>query len=986
MESTTNLLTTAGMVKLPFPFFNGLDKVRLYHFSNQQPEDIAKIQTLFELEIKGNLYQGKIFQIFEGIQTQPYLLKEGKIFRLITVEHVFECQQKFLQNNQEIISFYKKMLGIHLNIHPHDELGDPHDVITSHEKNLKLKDLTAVERIYCHLGNGYQKLGDYRSSIAYQKKALKIVLELKDVANEGIAYGNLGSAYYGAGDYRSAIMYHEKELKIALERKSLADEGIAYGYLGITYQALGNYRSAILYHEKELKMALDRKNMIDEGKAYCHLGNAYEYLGDYRIAIIYHEKDLKIALQLKDVAGEGSTYGNLGNAYEGLGDYRRAITYHEKRLTIALQLQDRVGEGKAYNNLGVAYHRVGDYGSSMIYHEKRLKIALQLQDQVGEGKAYCNLGNSHQGLRDYRRAITYYEKALKVALQLKDVVNEGMAYCNLGNSYQGLRDYQRAITYYEKHLKMTLELQDRVGEANSYRNLGVAYHELKDHTGAIMHYKKALNMSLELKDKVMEGNIYGNLGSVFRDLNKSNEAEKYFKQNIKISEVLHHQVRESKWQISFFEEHSSSYRGLELALLQQNKLHEALEVTDRRRARALSSLISRNASFPFDQKNSLEPLKIQQIKQLAKKLHTTFIIYSLSPINRANSSLQSWIISSEGEFISALSLPFPYDEFLTQEHIFKSFPYQAEAKCPKKGEKRSGDIFKEKLSSWYNCLIAPLEPYLPAKKSGETLTFILEGYLTHLPFGAFYNEKEDQYLIENYPVSVAPSMGVLSLLDELPQHDSGEVLLMGNPVTLEKEVDELKLAEKEVSDILAPLLGLSKDEVFIQERATPMCVLVNASQAKLVHIACHGVAHQKPLEKPDPHSVFEGLFKLAIDADHPLGHLHAAEIASMSLKADLVFMSACHLGRGNLKKEGSIGPVWSFLGAGAKSVIASYWPLPEGDLTVKMVETFYQHYWGIGTPHLNKAKALQQAVVMAMAIERDKPRQWGSLFLTGLIE
>ncbi|MGR3973363.1 MAG: CHAT domain-containing protein, partial [Candidatus Rhabdochlamydia sp.] len=138
--------------------------------------------------------------------------------------------------------------------------------------------------------------------------------------------------------------------------------------------------------------------------------------------------------------------------------------------------------------------------------------------------------------------------------------------------------------------------------------------------------------------------------------------------------------------------------------------------------------------------------------------------------------------------------------------------------------------------------------------------------------------------------------------------------------------------------------------------------------------------------KPDPHSVFEGLFKLAIDDNHPLGHLHAQEIASLSLKADLVFMSACHLGRGNLKQEGSIGPIWSFLGSGAKSTIASYWPLPDGHTTVKMVDTFYRHYLGIGTPKLNKAKALQQAVLMAMKTERDKPRQWGSFFLSGLIE
>ncbi|KAM9994453.1 hypothetical protein ACTFIZ_012924 [Dictyostelium cf. discoideum] len=201
--------------------------------------------------------------------------------------------------------------------------------------------------------------------------------------------------------------------------------------------------------------------------------------------------------------------------------------------------------------------------------------------------------------------------------------------------------------------------------------------------------------------------------------------------------------------------------------------------------------------------------------------------------------------------------------------------------------------------------------------------------LSHLPFGAFYNERQGKYLIENY--SVSPSIEVLLLLDGLSQNTSKEALLLGNPTTSEKELDEI------------------------------------------VHITCHGVAHQKPLEKIHPRSVFEGLFKLAVDEDHPLGHLHAEEIAKLSLKADLVFMSACHLGRGNLKEEGSINPIWSFLGAGVKSTIASYWPLPEGDTNVKMVEIF-KYYLGIDTHQLNEAKTLRKAVLMAMKTEWDKHR------------
>ncbi|MGR3973427.1 MAG: CHAT domain-containing protein [Candidatus Rhabdochlamydia sp.] len=971
MESTVRLLTTAGMVKIPFNVSKGLDKIRLYYFFDQQPEDIRKIQTLFELEMKGNVYQGKIFQIFERIQTRPYLLKEGKTFRLISADNVFELQEKYLKNNQGIINFYKEILKIFL----------------------KMKDHENEQWVYFKLGNSYSTLGDYRGSIMYHEKALKIALELKDLLAERSAYGNLGNDYQGLGNYKEAITYHEKHLKIALELKDRVGEGNAYCNLGNGYHSLGDYGGAITYHEKHLKIALKLKDLVGEGSAYGNLGNDYQGLGNYKEAITYHEKHLKIALKMKDLVGEGSAYGNLGNGYEEIGDCRRAITYHEKHLKIALELNDVVSEGSACSNLGNSYYGLGDYREAITYHEKHLKIALELNDVVREKNAYCNLGNAYHGLGDCRRAITYHEKHLKIALKLKDKVSEGKAYSNLGNSYYELGDYERAITYYEKYLKLVLELKDRVGEGSAYGNLGIAYNELGDCRGAIAYHEKHLKIALKLKDRVGERKVYGNLGHTYLKQGDGNKAEEYFQQDIKISAVLHHQLKEPKWQISFFEEHSFSYRGLERALLQQKKLYEALEATDMKRARALSSLISRNPSLPFYQQGPIASINIQKIKDLAKKFHTTFVIYSLLTIKFENCSLQAWIISSTSESIPSISLPIPDDMLLNFDQIFKQFPYSIAIKRPHRGDKdmrenerQPGDVFKDNLSSWYSCLIAPLEAYFPAKNSGETLTFIPEGFLAHLPFGAFYNQKEDKYLIENYLISVAPSIQVLSLLDELPKERCHEVLLMGNPTASQKEDKPLPYTEPEVRDIIAPMMDHFKVHVLTQDEATPASVIAHAPSARFIHIACHGVANQKTVEKTHPDSVFEGLFKLASDDQHPLGHLHAEEIVSMSLKADLVFMSACHLGRGNLKQEGSIGPVWSFLGAGAKSTIASYWPLPDGEATVKMVKTFYKYYLGIETAKLSKAKALQQAVLEVMKTERDKPRQWGAFFLSGLIE
>ena len=60
-------------------------------------------------------------------------------------------------------------------------------------------------------------MGDYRKSIDYHAKHLKIALEISDRGGEGGACGGLGIAYTSLSDYQKSSMYHEKHLKIELE-------------------------------------------------------------------------------------------------------------------------------------------------------------------------------------------------------------------------------------------------------------------------------------------------------------------------------------------------------------------------------------------------------------------------------------------------------------------------------------------------------------------------------------------------------------------------------------------------------------------------------------------------------------------------------------------------------------------------------------------------------------------------------------------------
>ncbi|CAM0117525.1 hypothetical protein RSOCI_04160 [Rhabdochlamydiaceae symbiont of Dictyostelium giganteum] len=1098
MDIHAKSLSKAGLIKIPLPSSDtSKDKIRLYRFSDQTPEGIAQIQKLFEMKVKGRIYDGLISEMFQDVSNKPYLFKKERQLKLISKEEVlslsysnlggihyksgeyqkaipyYEKNLNFalelkdrdgegraycnlgiaydsLGNSRKAIDFHKKDLKIALELqdkvgegraygnlgNAYYSLGETRKAIDFHEKDLKialeLQDKIVEGGAYGNLGMAYDFLGNSRKAIDFHKKALKIALELQDKVGEGRAYSNLGNAYDSSGEPRKAIDFHKKHLKIALELQDKVGEGKAYGNLGYAYESLGEPCKAINFHEKDLKIALELQDKVGEGRAYGNLGNAYHSLGEPRKAIDFYEKDLKIALELQDKIGEGGAYGNLGMAYDSLGDSCKAIDFHKKALKIALELQDKIEEGRAYSNLGNAYDSSGEPRKAIDFHKKHLKIALELKDRVGEGSAYGNLGIAYRSLGETRKAIDFHEKDLKIALELKDKVGEGCAYSNLGNAYHFLGETRKAIDFHEKDLKIALELEDKIGAGRAYSNLGIAYDSLGETRKAIDFHKKALKIALELEDNIREGSAYNNLGIAYRSLGEIRTAidfhekglnialelkdkvgeggaycnlgmayygieqylpaEKYFRQSIEIFASLQHDAKHAQWQISIFEELSKPYIGLERVLLKGENT-KALEISDTRRARALSSLLFQHLSVKENQYSHLNLLSVQDIQNLAEKLNVTCIIYSLTTFNKELPSVHAWIISSDKEPLQSISLPIPENVFSELDHIFKAFPYQTEKTRPLRGQKQPSQFFEERLSSWYELLIAPLEEHIPSPGSGKTLTFIPDGFLAHLPFGAFYNSKTDQYLIENYPLSVAPSIQVLSLLDQLPKEASTQVLLMGNPTTSDKKHNNLEQSEGEVRDIIAPLMQNFDVKVLTQQEATVGNVFTHALHSKIIHIAAHGVTNQKPLD--DPYSVFEGFFRLAPDEKYPAGDLHAKDInllgvqkdeSLLTLKADLVFMSACHLGRGNLKREGSIGPIWSFLGSGAKSTIASYWPLPEGEMTVKMVDTFYRHYLGIETPKLNKAKALQKSVLMAMETERNKPRQWGAFFLAGLID
>jgi CHAT domain-containing protein/tetratricopeptide (TPR) repeat protein len=112
------------------------------------------------------------------------------------------------------------------------------------------------------------------------------------------------------------------------------------------------------------------------------------------------------------------------------------------------------------------------------------------------------------------------------------------------------------------------------------------------------------------------------------------------------------------------------------------------------------------------------------------------------------------------------------------------------------------------------------------------------------------------------------------------------------------------------------------------------------------------------------------------------GFLKAEDVSEMHLAAELVTLSGCSTGLGKqVRGEGTLGLVHSFLRGGARRVLLSLW-----DVDDRATAAFMAQFYGamLGPRHLSPAAALREAQMTMRASERwSAPHFWAGFVLTG---
>jgi CHAT domain-containing protein/tetratricopeptide (TPR) repeat protein len=163
---------------------------------------------------------------------------------------------------------------------------------------------------------------------------------------------------------------------------------------------------------------------------------------------------------------------------------------------------------------------------------------------------------------------------------------------------------------------------------------------------------------------------------------------------------------------------------------------------------------------------------------------------------------------------------------------------------------------------------------------------------------------------------------------------------------------------------MGDIFGASASRIFTRAGATEAQVrTADLSKARVVAFATHGLTPTDAVGEASASELFElaepGLVLTppaeASEADD--GFLSASEVATLKLDADWVILSACNTASGDAATAGLSQLARAFFYAGARSLLASHWPVDD-DVAARMtVRTLALEQ--AGTP---RAEAFQQAM------------------------
>lgn len=831
----------------------------------------------------------------------------------------------------------------------------------------KVQEDTLIADVYHRMGVSLFRLEEvnFEPAIVAWQRALEIRQRFSPPNHIEIirAYCNIGTAFANMQQQEIAAQKLLKSLDLHLTRAKYDTLLLARTHreLGMAFARLRDFDQAVLHTEvtHDLYKIIYRDQPWRMGAIYESLVVLYTEMNDIELLFFSCREAIKLyeAMEEKwddDYWKLADFYSNLGFAYELVDDLEAALNSFQRSMDINRQYPEKRQGKLAINlsNLSLVYLKLKRYDTALQMVREAIKIDKQIGNPVDLAANVNNLAAILWKMGDYEEALLQQQQAIRYIVPdfaPQDVLQHPPASAEIIGKKSRLIDYLHDKAIMLREWADLGELEERLrAAADCYTIIASLIDQMRT-TFESDESKEFLQAEVR--------NIFDVGIAICHDLYQLNNEDKFFAQALDLTErskamVLLEGLQEAQALLqtgvpddliqkeALIKSRIDSLQAqlfMEVDADAQTQLRTDL-VAERRSLDRLLLDLQANAPEYFAVKYDLSTVSTEEITSLMGE--ATMIEYIVM-----KDMVYAFVIqASDKKF-----LRIPYSHDLQQqianlrEHIgaFHLSGLRSDSLRISVAEKVCHAAFE-----LYQMIFAPIVQAVPLSKK---LIIIPDDVLGYIPFELLLREKPQDptlfaahdYLIKDHQISYSYSISLWKKMLTRTYGKKRPLFFGMAPAFVAKnqwsglpavyqDLNPLTYNEAEVTYLGELLDG----QIYSGIDANKDNFLDEASQYRIIHLATHGRANDKVGDY-----AFLAFTGTPDSTDNEL--LYNRELYNLYLQADMVVLSACETGIGELQRgEGIISLARGFTYAGAKSIITTLWSIND-DKSEDLMQRFY---------------------------------------------
>jgi tetratricopeptide (TPR) repeat protein len=871
-----------------------------------------------------------------------------------------------------------------------------------------------------NLASFYRELGRLSDALAWSEKGYRLSKEvLGEKHPETLtALTGLATIYQDLGRLSKALHLYETCYRLRKEvlGEQHSDTIFSLNNLAVIYISLGRLSDALPLFEKgyRLRSQVLGKKHPDTLRSFGNLAAIYQDLGRLEEALPLFEKSYDL---FKEVLGEKhpdtlKSLNNLARIYQDLGRLSEALPLFEKGYRLYKKILGEKNIQTLWNisNLSIIYKYLGKLSEALPLSEKGYRLYTE---ELGENhpdtlRSMSILAGIYQDLGRLSEALPLYKKAYHLSKEklgeqhsatIADRSNLAHAYVEQGETNQAIKHFEKLVEGVENLRSGDFSAENR---QSLFKKWVAGYFELSDLYIDQSRPQDAFRLAEMSKARTLLESLAAKLAAQQSGLTAT-EQQKL--QDFEASDAFLNNRIAKAWEENRLEEKITLETEKNQLVKKLNQFHHELMAKYPKYAQLSNvQIIGAKEGAKFLPKNAvLISYLVEGNHILAFTLQTNgkLTTYDLGKMPNLEKDLEDY----------RLGLAPIQDSSRGQKQVCTSTRNQIVRFCRSKRKQETQALGKQLGKR----LLEPLKNII---KDKPHWIISPSGALALIPFETLRFEGEKQPVIAQHQISYVQSLSILAMLQKRDKaykgiSNRGSLLAMGSPfyekttTTSNPSTTDFKIARQLVmrggdygrafeqlnlkwKNLPGALEELSQLEKLFKETKPHIYKQAQATEAKLQTLNQQGLLAQHRYlvfsahgylsdDVPALSSIVLGQVNNSKGID---GYVTAGEWPGYDLKSDLMVLSACETGLGEVVGgEGVMGLPYAFYVAGNKNTILTLWSISD-KVTAEFITSFFR-----------KLKAGRGQVEALTATKREflnkgkpynNPKYWAAFVLYGI--